>query len=80
MTKMSYAVSWFASGELEFSPRLSIHVLGKGRRERALPLWRETATALRAWLTLRPTGQATEVLFNTRGAAMTPLRIRVHSG
>jgi site-specific recombinase XerD len=56
---------------LSFSPRLSIHVLGKGRRERALPLWRETATALRAWLTLRPTGQATEVFFNTRGAAMT---------
>jgi site-specific recombinase XerD len=56
---------------LIFSPRLSIHVLGKGRRERALPLWRETATALRAWLALRPTGQATEVFLNRRGAAMT---------
>ena len=28
----------------------SIRVLGKGRRERALPLWKPTATALRAWL------------------------------
>lgn len=53
------------------SPRLSIHVLGKGRRERAFPLWRETATALRAWLALRPTGQATEVFLNRRGAATT---------
>ena len=56
---------------LSFNPRLSILVLGKGRRERALPLWRETATALRAWLALRPTGQATEVFLNARGAAMT---------
>ena len=56
---------------LTFDPRLSIHVLGKGRRERALPLWRETATALRAWLALRPTGQAPEVFLNARGAAMT---------
>lgn len=56
---------------LSFNPQLSIHVMGKGRRERALPLWRETATALRAWLVLRPTGQAPEVFLNARGAAMT---------
>lgn len=56
---------------LSFNPQLSIHVLGKGRRERALPLWRETASALRAWLALRPTAQAPEVFLNARGAAMT---------
>lgn len=56
---------------LSFDPRLSIHVLGKGRRERALPLWRETATTLRAWLALRPARQAPEVFLNARGAAMT---------
>lgn len=56
---------------LNFNPRLSIHVLGKGRRERALPLWRETAAALRTWLALRPTGQAIEVFLNRRGVAMT---------
>lgn len=56
---------------LSFDPRLSIHVLGKGRRERALPLWKETATALRAWLARRPTAQAPEVFLNARGAAMT---------
>ncbi|WP_354687519.1 tyrosine-type recombinase/integrase [Cupriavidus necator] len=54
-----------------FSPQLSIHVLGKGRRERALPLWQETATALRAWLAIRPTGKAPEVFLNARGEAMT---------
>ena len=56
---------------LAFDPALSIHVLGKGRRERALPLWRETAIALRAWLAQRPAGQATEVFLNARGTAMT---------
>jgi site-specific recombinase XerD len=56
---------------LAFSPRLSIHVLGKGRRERALPLWRESASALRAWLSLRPNGRAPEVFLNARAAAMT---------
>jgi len=32
----------------------SIHVIGKGRRERVLPLWKETAVILRAWLAVRP--------------------------
>ncbi len=32
----------------------SIHVIGKGRRERVLPLWKETAVTLRAWLAVRP--------------------------
>ena len=34
----------------------SIHVMGKGRRERVLPLWKDTAKALRAWLALSSTG------------------------
>lgn len=56
---------------LAFEPRLSIHVMGKGRRARALPLWREAATVLRAWLALRPNGRAPEVFLNARGTAMT---------
>ncbi len=32
---------------------MSVRVHGKGRRERALPLWKTTATALRAWLAVR---------------------------
>ena len=53
--------------DVVFNPRLSIRVLGKGRRERALPLWRESATALRAWLSVRPSGRAPEVFLNARG-------------
>ena len=30
-------------------PSMSIRIHGKGRRERALPLWNSTATAIRAW-------------------------------
>ena len=45
----------------------SIHVLGKGRRERALPLWKPTASALRAWLAMRGEVATPEVFVNARG-------------
>jgi integrase/recombinase XerD len=32
---------------------MSIRARGKGRRERALPLWKTTASAVRAWLVIR---------------------------
>jgi integrase/recombinase XerD len=35
---------------------MSIRVRGKGRRERALPLWKTTASALRGWLAARGKG------------------------
>src|SRR6516164_10734595 len=31
----------------------TVHIIGKGRRERVLPLWKETATAVKAWLKVR---------------------------
>lgn len=46
---------------------LTIRVRGKGRRERALPLWKTTATALRAWLAVRGPVPASEVFVNARG-------------
>jgi site-specific recombinase XerD len=49
---------------------MSIRVRGKGRRERAMPLWKTTATALRAWLALRGTAAVPEVFVNRRGQAM----------
>ena len=49
----------------------SIHVIGKGRRERSLPLWKETASDLRAWLAVRGQVHAPEVFVNARGRAMT---------
>jgi len=46
---------------------MSIRVLGKGRRERTLPLWKTTAAALRAWLAVRGQAAAPEVFVNARG-------------
>jgi site-specific recombinase XerD len=49
----------------------SIHVIGKGRRERVLPLWKETAVTLRAWLAVRPRSGCPELFPNATGRAMT---------
>jgi integrase/recombinase XerD len=49
---------------------MSIRVRGKGRRERAMPLWKTTATALRAWLSVRGTPAVPEVFVTRRGQAM----------
>lgn len=48
----------------------TIHVLGKGRRERVLPLWKETQTVLRDWLRIRPSAKDRAVFLNARGEAM----------
>lgn len=48
----------------------TIHVLGKGRRERVLPLWKETQTVLKDWLRIRPSGKDSAVFLNARGEAM----------
>ena len=45
----------------------SIRVRGKGRRERALPLWKTTAAALRAWLAIRGSVASPELFVNARG-------------
>lgn len=49
----------------------SVHIMGKGRRERVLPLWKETAAAIRTWLKVRPVDGAPELFLNARGQAMT---------
>jgi len=51
-------------------PSMTIRVQGKGRRERVLPLWKATATALRAWLAVRGTVMVPEVFVNARGEAL----------
>ena len=48
----------------------TIHVLGKGRRERVLPLWKETAAVLKAWLAVRPADSTPELFLNASGKAM----------
>ncbi len=49
----------------------SVHIMGKGRRERVLPLWKETAAAIKAWLKVRPASGAPELFLNANGKAMT---------
>lgn len=49
----------------------TVHILGKGRRQRVLPLWKETWAVLRDWLRVRPTDGADAVFLNHRGETMT---------
>jgi Phage integrase family len=44
---------------------------GKGRRERCIPLWKETASAVRAWLSVRGDVLAPELFLNARDGCMT---------
>jgi site-specific recombinase XerD len=56
----------------DFPDRSStVHILGKGRRERVLPLWKETQFALRAWLAIRPEAEVAEIFLNANGRPMT---------
>jgi integrase/recombinase XerD len=49
----------------------SIVVFGKGRRERSLPLWKETTRDVRAWLAVRGEVRAPELFVNAQETAMT---------
>ena len=52
-------------------PTPTIRVVGKGRKERALPLWKQAAVDLRAWLAVRGDPPTPELFVNARGQAMT---------
>src|SRR5215813_13637222 len=56
---------------LDFYPTPSVRVLGKGRKERTLPLWKETAVDMRNWLAVRGDTPACELFVNARGLPMT---------
>ncbi|HUH06825.1 MAG TPA: tyrosine-type recombinase/integrase [Egibacteraceae bacterium] len=48
----------------------SLHVIGKGRRERILPLWQATARVLRRWIAVRPARGDPQLFLNAVGQAM----------
>jgi site-specific recombinase XerD len=50
---------------------MDLRVHGKGRKERALTLWKEVGNTVRAWLTVRGKASAPELFVNTRGEAIT---------
>lgn len=55
----------------QLGPNLeTVHVLGKGRRERVLPLWKETKTLVQEWLALRPRSRTDHLFLNARGGAL----------
>jgi integrase/recombinase XerD len=57
--------------DLKLQPNANILIRGKGRRERCLPLWRETTSVLRAWLAVRGNVLVPELFINARGEPMT---------
>lgn len=57
--------------DLSLQPHASILVHGKGRRERCLPLWKQTVAALRAWLTVRGMAAVPELFLNARREPLT---------
>jgi len=57
--------------DLNLHPSASVLVHGKGRKERCLPLWKQTASALRAWLDVRGNVSGEILFLNARGEMMT---------
>ena len=52
-------------------PTPTVSVMGKGRKQRSLPLWKQTAADIRAWLAVRDQTSATELFLNACGKPMT---------
>jgi len=52
-------------------PTPTIRVMDKGRKERCLPLWKQTAADLRSWLAVRGEVPTPELFINARGEPMT---------
>jgi site-specific recombinase XerD len=58
--------------EVQFNGRyVDVRVRGKGRRERALTLWKSVGDAIRAWLAVRSEAPAPELFLNAWGKPMT---------
>ena len=48
----------------------TLRIMGKGRKERGLPLWKETTEVIRDWLKVRPEVADHHLFLNSRGQAM----------
>jgi integrase/recombinase XerD len=57
--------------DVTFEPRPFVRILGKGRRERVLPVWKRTGANLRAWLAIRGEAPVPELFLNARRDAIT---------
>ncbi len=52
--------------DLKFNPEPVIRIKGKGRRERVLPLWKQTLETVNCWMAVRPECLALELFLNAR--------------
>jgi site-specific recombinase XerD len=50
---------------------MDLRIRGKGRKERALTLWKAVGDAVRAWLAVRGAVSSPELFVNAHGAALT---------
>lgn len=58
--------------EVSFQSRyVSLHVRGKGRKDRILTLWKAVSDSVRAWLAVRGEARVPELFLNARGIEMT---------
>jgi integrase/recombinase XerD len=57
--------------DLNLLPQPNVLIHGKGRKERCLPLWKTTTTALRAWLAVRGAARAPELFVSACGQPLT---------
>jgi integrase/recombinase XerD len=58
-------------GDLSLSTGGAVHLVGKGRKERSVPLWRESVRLLRAWLKQTRSTPDAPLLPNSRGGHIT---------
>lgn len=58
-------------GDLTLGPNASVRIHGKGRKERAVPLWKGTATQLKRWLREHPRREQDPLFPNRSGGQLT---------
>jgi integrase/recombinase XerD len=63
-------------GDVLVDRQAAVHLRGKGRRERVIPLWANTATLLRTWLTRLAADPDGPVFPNRNGSSMTRSGVR----
>ncbi len=63
-------------GDVLLDRQTAVHLHGKGRKQRVIPLWKNTATELRGWLTTINSAPQAPVFPNRAGAPMTRSGIR----
>src|SRR5260370_15404359 len=61
--------------DVRLQPEPNVLIHGKGRRERCIPLWKETASAVRAWLSVTGGVLAAEIFINALAGSMISARV-----